>query len=228
MEKDPNNDHTDCDSEGDINFKIIVIGDSGVGKTSITSNAIRKTFEEQYNPTIGFEFSTYINKIENKNIKLQIWDTCGQECYKSLICSFYRNASMAILVYSIDSEESFESVKKWINEIKEHSNPDIKLFLVGNKIDLEDKGERKVTKEVGEQFSKDNLFSFFLETSAKNSINTEVLFNKAAQILYEKHKEIQEIQKMKNQNIDPPTEIPETISLESEQSKKKNKRECLC
>ena len=228
MKKDSNNDSLDFDDdygEYEINFKIIIVGDSGVGKTSIISNATKKTFEEQYTPTLGFEFFTYTTKIKNKNIKLQIWDTCGQECYKSLIRNFYRNASMAILVYSIDSKESFESVKKQINEIKEHSNPDIKLFLIGNKIDLEEK--REITNEMGEQFCKDNLFSFFLETSAKNSINTENLFIKAAQILYEKHKEIKEKKEMKNQNIDP--EIPDAISLVSSKISKDTKRKkCFC
>ena len=234
MEKDSNNDHTDCDvdyGENDINFKIIVVGDSGVGKTSITSNAIRKIFEEQYSPTLGFEFYTYNTKIEDKTIKLQIWDTCGQEAYKSLICSFYRNASLAILVYSIDSLGSFESIKNWINEIKKESNPDIIMVLIGNKIDLEDEGKREVTKEMGEQFSKDNKFSFFLETSAKNSINTENLFNESAQILYKKYKEVKEIKEMKNLNIDLlyQPQNPDTISLVSSKTSKDIKRKkCFC
>ena len=203
MEKDLKDENTESNVdfiENEIGFKIIVVGDSGVGKTSITSNAIRKIFEEKYSPTLGFEFYTYNLKIDDKKIKLQIWDTCGQEAYKALICSFYRNASLAILVYSINSLESFESINKWINEIKKKSNPDIKMILIGNKIDLED--ERKVTQEMGEKFSKDNVFSLFMETSAKNSINTENLFNEAARILYEKYKEIKEIKEMKNLNID--------------------------
>ena len=230
MEKDPNNDSSDYDidyGECEINFKIIVVGDSGVGKTSITSKAIKGIFEEKYSPTIGFEFFTYITKIEDKNIKLQIWDTCGQEVYKALISSFYRNSVLAILVYSIDTLESFTSLNVWINEIKSQSSPDIKIVLIGNKIDLEDEGKRKITKENGEKFCNENQLSFFLETSAKNGINTEKLFNEVARILYERHKELKE---MKNQNISPPNqeENPETVILEPKKEEDKERKHCSC
>ena len=231
MEKDPKNDSSDYDvdyGECEINFKIIVVGDSGVGKTCITSKAIKGIFDVNYSPTIGFEFFTYIAKVEDKNIKLQIWDTCGQEVYKALIGSFYRNSSLAILVYSIDAEESFNSLKTWINEIKTQSNPDIKIVLIGNKIDLEDEGKRKLTKEMGEKFCNDNKLAFFLETSAKTGTNTEKLFNEVARILYEKHKEMKE---MKNQNVIPPyqQENKETITLQSKKEEKdKDRKKCFC
>ena len=86
----------------DLSFKIIVIGDSGVGKSSLTTKAIKNYFEECYNTTVGFEFFTLTLRIQDKLIKLQIWDTCGQEIYKSLISSFYRNSSLAMMVYSIE------------------------------------------------------------------------------------------------------------------------------
>lgn len=86
----------------DLSFKLIVIGDSGVGKSCLTLKATKNFYEEFYTPTVGFEFFTQTLKIDNKYIKLQIWDTCGQEIYRSLIASFYRNSSLAIMVYSID------------------------------------------------------------------------------------------------------------------------------
>ena len=86
----------------DLSFKIIVIGDSGVGKSSLTTKAIKNYFEEFYNTTVGFEFFTLTLRIQDKLIKLQIWYTCGQEIYKSLISSFYRNSSLAMMVYSIE------------------------------------------------------------------------------------------------------------------------------
>ena len=173
-------DYGDCD----ISFKIIVVGDQSVGKSSLTIKAIKNYFEDFYSPTIGFEFLTYVTKIEDKNIKLQIWDTCGQEAYRALISSFYKNSSLAILVYAIDSVESFNNLEIWLNDIKTQANPDIKIILIGNKFDLEDK--RQVEKEMVEKFCKENELSFFMETSAKSGHNVINLFNEAAKILYEK------------------------------------------
>ena len=92
----------DENNQYDLSFKIIVIGDSGVGKSSLTTKAIKNYFDEFYSTTVGFEFLTQTMKIEDKYLKLQIWDTCGQEIYKSLISSFYRNSSLAMMMYSVD------------------------------------------------------------------------------------------------------------------------------
>ena len=92
----------DENNQYDLSFKIIVIGDSGVGKSSLTTKAIKNYFDEFYRTTVGFEFLTQTMKIEDKYVKLQIWDTCGQEIYKSLISSFYRNSSLAMMMYSVD------------------------------------------------------------------------------------------------------------------------------
>ena len=93
----------DENNQYDLSFKIIVIGDSGVGKSSLTTKAIKNYFDEFYSTTVGFEFLTQTMKIEDKYVKLQIWDTCGQEIiYKSLISSFYRNSSLAMMMYSVD------------------------------------------------------------------------------------------------------------------------------
>ena len=101
----------------DLSFKVIVIGDSGVGKSCLTNKATNNIFEENYNATIGFEFFTFNIKMYNKIIKLQIWDTCAQELYRSLITNFYRNSSLAINVYAINSKVSFENIDMWLKEL---------------------------------------------------------------------------------------------------------------
>ena len=166
----------------DLSFKLIVIGDSGVGKSCLTNNAVKNIFDDSYNATVGFEFFTFNVKINDKVIKLQIWDTCGQELYRSLITNFYRNSSLAIMVYAINSKESFKNIDMWLRELRMHSNPDAKVFLIGNKIDLE--AERQVSKEEGEQFCKDNKINLFLESSAKTGVNAQNIFIQAAKVLY--------------------------------------------
>ncbi len=174
-------------TEYDLSFKIIVVGDSGVGKSCLTMKGTKNHFEECYSPTVGFEFFTFNIKIDDKNIKLQIWDTCGQEAYRSLITSFYRNASLAILVYSIDNQNSFDNIEAWLNEIKSQSNPETKIFLIGNKTDLED--QRQIPIETAMVFSTEHSFNFFIETSAKTGFNAQNVFIQAAKELYITHLE---------------------------------------
>ena len=119
-------------------------------------------------------------------VKLQIWDTCGQELYRSLITNFYRNTSLAIMVYAINEKNSFENVEMWLRELRTLANPDVKVFLIGNKIDLEK--DRVITTEQGENFYKVNKLNLFMEASAKTGINAQNIFIKAAEILYEDYK----------------------------------------
>ena len=172
-------------SQYDLSFKLIVIGDSSVGKSCLTTRATKDYFEDFYSPTVGFEFFTFNLKINDKVIKLQIWDTCGQEVYRSLISSFYRNSSLAIMVYAIDNDDSFKHLESWLNEIKTHSNPDIKIFLIGNKIDLEEK--RKIQTIEGENFKNENKIEMFMESSAKTGFNAQNIFIEAAKVLYNEH-----------------------------------------
>jgi len=186
-----NNDNITCEalpeeySAYDLSFKLIVIGDSSVGKSCLTMKATKNFFEEFYNPTVGFEFFTFNVKVNDKAIKLQIWDTCGQEVYRSLIQSFYRNSSLAMMVYEIDKKETFDNLNNWYNEIKEQSNPDIKIFLIGNKSDLED--DRKISREEANAFVQEHNIDFFIETSAKTGFNAQNVFLEAAKILYLDH-----------------------------------------
>ena len=169
-------------SEYDLSFKVIVIGDSGVGKSCLTNKATKNIFEIDYNATVGFEFFTFNVRINQKVVKLQIWDTCGQELYRSLITNFYRNSSLAILVYAINNEDSFKDVDIWLKELRTHASPDVKLILIGNKIDLVN--ERKVSKEEGEAYAKNNNINKFVESSAKEGINTQSTFIEIAYLLY--------------------------------------------
>ena len=169
-------------SQYDLSFKLIFIGDAGVGKSCLTTQAIKNTFEDYYQATIGFEFLTSNIKINDKIIKLQIWDTCGQEIYRSLISNFYRNSSLAVLIYAIDNKQSFDHVEEWLKDLKSQANPEIIIFLVGNKADLEDK--RKITKEQGEKFKEEKDLDLFMETSAKTGFNAKNVLIEAAKLLY--------------------------------------------
>ena len=169
----------------DLSFKMIIIGDPGVGKSCLTTQAIKNHFDEAYNATVGFEFMTFNLKLDDKLVKLQIWDTCGQEIYRSLISSFYRNASLAMIVYAIDSTESFEHLDAWLKDVHLLSSPDIKIFLIGNKTDLDD--SRVINKENAKKYADENNFDYFNETSAKSGFNSKEVFIQAAKILYLEH-----------------------------------------
>ena len=166
----------------DISFKVIVIGDSGVGKSCLTTQAVRNNFEEFYTATVGFEFLTFNMRINNNVLKLQIWDTCGQEVYKSLISNFYRNSSLALILYAINNSDSFKHAETWLNDLKSQANPNVRVFLVGNKSDLED--ERVVPKEEGERFKEEKKLDRFIETSAKTGENAQGVLLEAAKLLY--------------------------------------------
>ena len=122
----------------DYNYKLIIIGDSSVGKTSLTHRATSGVFKDKSFPTIGFEFFPFIVRYKDTIIKLEIWDTCGQEAYRSLVKSYFSNSSLAIIVYAIDNRKSFSSIEEWIRQCKNLCSPDTKFFLIGNKNDVDD------------------------------------------------------------------------------------------
>ena len=122
----------------DFNYKIIIIGDSGVGKTCLSYRATQGTFREKLAATIGFEYFPFITKYKNKILKLEIWDTCGQEAYRSLIKSFFNNSSLAIIVYAVDNRKTFNSIEEWIRQCRSLCAPDTRFFLIGNKNDVEE------------------------------------------------------------------------------------------
>ena len=182
----------------DLSFKIIVIGDSGVGKSCLTTKAVKNNFEEYYQATVGFEFLTFNMRVNDKVIKLQIWDTCGQEIYKSLISNFYRNSSLAVLIYAIDNKESFNHAENWLSDLKSQANPDVRIFLVGNKADLEE--DRKVSTEEGEKYKQEQNLDLFMETSAKTGHNARNVLVEAAKILYKDYLKFDENNNQDGQN----------------------------
>lgn len=171
----------------DLNFKIIVIGNVGVGKSCLSLKATKGIFLEEYTSTVGFEFYCFNVKINDKVVKLQIWDTCGQEAYRSLIKNFYRNASLAIVVYSVDDENSFNDIDIWLKQVKSYGTSSCKIFLIGNKIDTDN---RMVTTAQGIKCKNDFFFDCFMETSAKSGINTRELFVNCATVLFEENQNL--------------------------------------
>jgi small GTP-binding protein len=165
----------------DINFKIIVIGNSGVGKSCITLKATQDIFKEDIASTIGFQFFSFHVKIDDKIFKLQIWDTCGQEIYRSLITNFYRSTALAIICYSVTDAKSFQEIDIWLKQLKMNADPDCKVFLIANKIDLPN---RVISSEEGMKCKKEHGFECYMETSAKTGVNVKELFVNCALALY--------------------------------------------
>ena len=211
------------DYKGDdfLSFKIIMIGDVAVGKSSLINRAIKKTFKSAYSPTLGFDYFSYYIKINNKVLKLQLWDTGGQEIYQSLVTNFYRNSSFAFMVYAIDNRNSFENIDTWLKEIKYKSNPDIKIFLIGNKCDLTE--ERKVTYEEGKIYCNNYEFDGFYEVSAKTGERTEEILINAAKVLLREFKDYQTVKSNKNESI-----IIDGESTKTNRSKNENNNNSKC
>ena len=208
----------DC-NQYDLSFKMIVIGDAGVGKSCLTAKATKGMFEETYSVTVGFEFMVFNVKINDTIVKLQIWDTSGQEIYRSLTSGFYRNASLAMMVYAIDNKESFNHIEYWLKEIKLLSNPDIKIFLIGNKADLEE--ERQVQFNTAKTFKEENEINYFSEASAKNGINAKEVFIEAAKLLFKEHLKYKERNFKKIQNENNKVPIPVKVTKNDKNSRKK-------
>ena len=164
-------------------YKIIIIGDSGSGKSNILSRYLNDDFNLDSKNTIGVELGTKYLKIKGKGAKLQIWDTAGQERYRSITTSYYKGSHGCFIVYDITNEESFENVDKWYSETVKTARENVSIILVGNKCDLED--QRKITKEMGEEKAK-NLKCPFFETSAKTKINIDEIFQEITNNIYDK------------------------------------------
>ena len=158
----------------DYLFKFILIGDSTVGKTCILTRFVDGWFKAESDPTIGVEFGSKVLKSKSgKIVRLQVWDTAGQESFRSITRSYYRGAIGVLLVYDVTNVNSFENLPNWLKDSLDETNPNIGLVLVGNKSDLE--SDWKVNKEVAKNFAKDNNL-LFLETSAKSGTNIEKIF----------------------------------------------------
>ena len=154
----------DAGPSSDIeSYKIAIIGNQHVGKTTILSRYKYETTDDSYAPTVGIDFLTKNVFLEDKTIRLIMWDTAGQERFKSLIPSYLKNANCVILTYDITEKSSFTSLGKWLSDVKDNVSEGTFIILCGNKIDLNNK--RVISKEEGEKFAKDNNIAF-AETSA--------------------------------------------------------------
>jgi Ras-related protein Rab-2A len=163
-------------------FKYIVIGDTGVGKSCLLLQFTDKRFQPVHELTIGVEFGARMVNIDSKPIKLQIWDTAGQESFRSITRAYYRGAAGALLVYDVTRRETFEHLAKWLEEARQYASPTMTIMLVGNKSDLS--SHREVKFEEGQRFAQENGL-IFIETSAKTADNVEKAFVSTAQKIYQ-------------------------------------------
>ncbi|KZT11557.1 GTPase [Laetiporus sulphureus 93-53] len=160
-------------SNFDYLFKVVLIGDSGVGKSNLLSRFTRNEFNLETKSTIGVEFATRSITVDGKTLKAQIWDTAGQERYRAITAAYYRGAVGALLVYDIAKHATYVNVTRWLKELRDHADSNIVIMLVGNKSDL--KHLRAVPTEEAKTFAAENNLSF-IETSALDASNVESAF----------------------------------------------------
>lgn len=173
------------ETQPDSLFKLLIIGDSGVGKSCFLMQFIDNDFKEDHNVTIGVEYGAKTVTALGKQVKLQIWDTAGQESFRAITRSFYRNANGVILMYDLTRIESFENLEDWLREIKLNSDPEVVIYLVGNMLDLADE-EREVSSEAGQKFMNEKKLDGFIEASAKTAERVNEVFVKVAEVLCKK------------------------------------------
>ncbi|GMJ00634.1 RAB GTPASE A2A, ARABIDOPSIS RAB GTPASE A2A, RAB GTPase 11C [Hibiscus trionum] len=171
------------DEEYDYLFKVVLIGDSGVGKSNLLSRFTRNEFCLESKSTIGVEFATRTLQVEGRTVKAQIWDTAGQERYRAITSAYYRGALGALLVYDVSKPTTFENVSRWLKELRDHADSNIVIMMIGNKTDL--KHLRAVATEDGQSYAEKEGLSF-IETSALEATNVEKAFQTILSEIYRK------------------------------------------
>jgi len=200
------------EAKEDYKLKLVVVGDSGVGKTNLIKRFANNTFNSNSKATVGVEFLSKSFKINNRIFKIEIWDTAGQERYKSITAAYYKGAKGALVVYDITSKISFENIDKWMMEIKEKSSKDLKLMIIGNKSDLKD--ARQVSNEEALRKAQDTGIPL-METSALDSTNVKEAFHDLLKEMYiEISAKIAKVEESLNDN-------KEALQLETNDGKKK-------
>ena len=182
-------------------FKILLLGDSSVGKTCFLKRYTENTFQDAYLSTIGFDFKyKFVTLEEGKTVKVQLWDTAGEERFRTIAKSYYKGAHGIVLIYDVTNRKTYENIRKWMNQIKDDSSSNISIILVANKIDCENEF-RQVTKEEGEVLAKNNNLPIF-EASAKDNINVEESFKYLIEEINKKisHFTVQTTTKLNNDN----------------------------
>jgi small GTP-binding protein len=174
------------ENQADFLYKIVLIGDSGVGKSNILSRFVRDEFIGEMRSTIGVEFAVRNIKIDDKIVRLQIWDTAGQERYRAITSAYYRGAIGALVVYDISNKKSFENLPKWLDELRKYTSDKSFITIIGNKSDLSHL--RQITTIEVENFCRENNFCF-LETSALTKNNIDLAFQNLVLEIYNKNKE---------------------------------------
>jgi len=169
------------DEDYDYLFKVVLIGDSGVGKSNILARFTRDEFNLESKSTIGVEFATKSVPTDGKVIKAQIWDTAGQERYRAITSAYYRGAVGALLVYDLSKRQTYENVERWLKELRDHADEHIVVMLVGNKADL--RHLRTVQTEEAVAFAEKHQLAS-IETSALESTNVEQAFHKLLSEIY--------------------------------------------
>ncbi|KAL7002032.1 Ras-related protein RABA2a [Sarracenia purpurea var. burkii] len=169
------------DEEYDYLFKVVLIGDSGVGKSNLLSRFTRNEFCLESKSTIGVEFATRTLQVEGRTVKAQIWDTAGQERYRAITSAYYRGALGALLVYDVTKPTTFENVSRWLKELRDHADANIVIMLIGNKTDL--KHLRAVATEDAQGLAEKEGLSF-IETSALEATNVEKAFQTILSEIY--------------------------------------------
>lgn len=164
----------------DHSLKVVVVGESGVGKTCLLIRFVRDTFEDNTQSTLGVEFMSKIIQTEKHRIQLQLWDTAGQELFRSVTRGYYRGSAGALLLFDLSNRDSFENVEKWLRDVKDVAKEDVVLILLGNKSDLESK--RQVTREEANDFAQRNNMKYF-EVSAKTGDNVSEAINACVEMI---------------------------------------------
>lgn len=175
----------------DMIMKLLLVGDSGVGKSCLLLRFVEDKFNPSFITTIGIDFKIRTIESKGKKIKLQVWDTAGQERFRTITTAYYRGAMGIVLIYDVTDVRTFENVENWFQTVTQHANDDAQIFLVGNKLD--DEENRQVSREQGQQLAQ-KLNIPFLEASAKTNDNVESIFYELAGIIQEKHVDSEPVQ----------------------------------